>query len=183
MERLRELNKPHMQQGFIVGGFRIPPLTDPDYPALRLASAALGEGFGGRIFSELRDRRSLAYALGSMLRPYRLGGHQVFYIGTKPESVEEARVGLLEQAEHLREHLLDDEELGRAREFILGKLVMAQQSTAQRVGHLAWWEDAAGDAAEGARYPERLRAVTAAQVREVARRWWIDPAMVILRPH
>ena len=74
------------------------------------------------------------------------------------------------------------QELGRAREYVLGKLVMGQQSHAQRVGHLAWWEDAAGDAAEGARYAERLRAVTAEQLREAARRWWVDPVAVILRP-
>ncbi|OPZ07356.1 MAG: Peptidase M16 inactive domain protein [candidate division BRC1 bacterium ADurb.BinA292] len=177
-----ELRKPELNQGFIVGGFRTPPITDPDYAALRLGSAALGEGFAGRIFTELREKRSLAYALGATLRSYRLTGHQVLYIGTKPESIEEARAGLLREADYLKHNLLSDEELNRAREYVLGKFVMGQQSHAQRVSHLAWWEDAAGDAAEGWRYPERLRGVTAAQVREAARKWWVEPTMAVLRP-
>ncbi len=181
-EPLLDLAKPGLSQGFVVVGYRAPPITDAQYPALRLASAALGEGFAGRMFSNLRDRRSLAYALGASLRPYRLGGHQLLYIGTQPERIEEAREGLLEEAEAIRRDLLTEDELNRAREYILGKYVMGRQSVAQRVGHLAWWEDAAGYAALGAAYPDRLRAVTAPQIREAAHQWWREPTIAILRP-
>ena len=181
-ERSLELTKPDMQQGFVIAGFPAPTVTDPDYPALRLASAALGEGFGGRIFTNLRDRKSLAYACGSALHPYRLSGHQVLYIGTKPQTIGEARDGLLEEADYLKANLLNDEELNRAREFVIGKHLMGRQSFAQRVAGLAWWEDRAGDAALDAQWPGRLREVTAIQVLESARRWWNDPTVVILRP-
>ncbi len=176
------LSKPDLQQGFIVLGYPAPPVTHAGYPALRLASAALGEGFGGRIFTNLRDKKSLAYALGSTLRPYRLGGHQVLYIGTKPESIEEAHAGLLEEAEYIRQNLLTDEELHRAREFVIGRYLMGHQSLAQRVGHLAWWEDTGGDAALDLTYPQRLKAVTAGQIREAAQQWWQNPTTAILRP-
>ncbi len=177
-----EITRSDLQQGFIVTGFRTPSVTDADYPALRLASAVLGEGFGGRIFSNLRDRRSLAYALGAMLRPSRLAAHQVLYIGTKPASVEEAREALLEEAERLRREAPGDEEMERARQYVIGKYLMGQQSLAQRVANLGWWEDVAGDAREAEAWPGRLRAVTAAQVREAAERWWSDPVTAILRP-
>lgn len=181
-EPLIEMRKPELQQGFIVGGFRTPGLTDPDYPALRLASAALGEGFAGRIFTHLRDERSLAYACGAALRPGRLAGHQLLYIGTKPETVDEARDGLIEEAEAIKAALLTDEELGRAREYVIGKYLMGLQSHGQQAGNLALWEDLTGDAANAAEYPGRLRGVTAAQVREAANQWWTRPTFAILRP-
>jgi zinc protease len=176
------LTQPDLQQGFIVGGFRTPPVTHPDYPALRLASAALGEGFGGRIFTNLRDKKSLAYALGAALYSYRLTGQQILFIGTKPQTIEEARDGLLEEANYLKNNLLGEEELSRAREYVIGKFLMGHQSLAQRVGNMAWWEDTGGDAARDAAWPERLRQVTAAQVLEAARQWWNNPTMAVLRP-
>ena len=179
---LVELTKPEILQGFIVVGFRAPTINDPDHPALRLASAALGEGFGGRLFTNLRDKRSLAYAVGSGLRTYRLAGQQILFIGTKPETVDEARDGLLEEAEYLRNNLLTDEELHRARQYVIGKYWMSRQSLAQRVERLAWWEDIGGDAALDVRTPELLEAVTAEQILEAVRRWWVKPTITILRP-
>lgn len=176
------LTKPDLHQGFIVGGFRTPSVTHPDYPALRLGSAALGEGFSGRIFTNLRDRKSLAYALGASLYSYRLGGQQILYIGTKPETIDEARAGLLEEADYLKQNLLTGEELSRAREYVIGKYLMSHQSLGQRAGGMAWWEDAAGDAALDAAWPDRLRQVTAAQVLEAARKWWVNPTMAVLQP-
>ena len=181
-EAMLKLARPDLQQGFIVGGYRTPQVTHPDYPALRLGSAALGEGFAGRIFTNLRDKKSLAYALGAALYSYRLGGHQILYIGTKPETIEEARTGLLEEAEYLKQNLLSEEELSRAREYVIGKYLMGHQSLGQRVGGMAWWEDVAGDAALDAQWPDRLRQVNASQVLEAARQWWREPTMAILRP-
>ena len=176
------LTKPDLMQGFIVAGFRTPRIGEHDYPALRLASAALGEGFGGRIFTNLRDKKSLAYALGSTLHTYRHGGNQVLYIGTKPESIEEARAGLLEEADYLRQNLLTDEELNRAREFVIGKYLMGQQSHAQRAANLAFWEEATGDAKNGADWPVRLSTVTPRELHEAVVRWWHTPTTAILRP-
>jgi zinc protease len=177
-----DLRRPDLQQGFIVAGFHTPLVTHADYPALRLASAALGEGFGGRIFTNLRDHKSLAYALGSTLRPYRLGGHQVLYIGTKPETIEEARAGLLEEAQYLCDNLLTDEELERAREFVTGRFLVGQQSLGARVSTLAWWEDATGDAQLGLTWIDRLKTVTPEQIRTAAQSWWHDPVIAVLSP-
>jgi zinc protease len=181
-QSLVELTRPDLQQGFIVGGFRVPTLLHEDYPALRLASAALGEGFAGRIFTRLRDERSLAYACGAMLRPSRLAAHQVLYIGTKPETIDEARDGLLAEARWICENLLTDADLDRARQYVIGKYLMGLQSHGQRAGKLVSWEDLAGDAVLAAAYPDRLRAVTAARVRDAAARWWTQPTLAILRP-
>ncbi len=175
-------SKPDLQQAIIVMGFMTPPVMDDDYPALRLGSAALGEGFGGRIFSELRDKRSLAYALGASLNSYRLSGHQFLYIGTKPESIDEALVGLTEQVDAIRQNRIDADSLNRAREFVLGRLLMGQASLSRRVGRLAWWEDMTGDAANAAEYMGKLRSVTAEAIQAAAARWWTNPIVVILKP-
>jgi zinc protease len=176
------LRRADLQQGFVVAGFRTPPMTHADFPALRLASAALGEGFAGRIFTNLRDRRGLAYACGASLHHHRLAGHQTLYIGTKPETIDAAREGLLEEAAWIRENTLTPADMERAREYVIGKFVMGLQSHAQRAGRLAGWEDLVGQAEAAERWPDQLRAVTADDVRAAAARWWTDPTVAVLRP-
>jgi len=171
-----------LEQGFIVMGYRTPDVTHEDYPALRLACAALGEGFAGRLFTHLRDERSLAYAVGSTLRAHRLGGHMILYIGTKPESLPEAQEGLMAESEYLREHHLSPENLERARQYVAGKYLMDHQSLSSRAGYFARWEDSGAGAEYDHMYLNELRKVTADEILEAARRWWIHPTVVVLKP-
>lgn len=170
------------EQGFVVAGFRTPRATHPDFPALRIACAALGEGFGGRLFTNLRDRRSLAYAVGSFLASYRLGGHMALYIGTKGESVDEAREGLLSEAAAIAGGDLPLADFERARNYVLGKYHVGRQSLASRAASLAAWDDLGAGAEYDEEYPRALARVTPEQVVEAAARWWRRPVTVSLRP-
>ncbi|MBI1784465.1 insulinase family protein [Candidatus Sumerlaeota bacterium] len=171
-----------LEQGFIVMGFPTPNLTHPDHPALRLGAAALGEGFAGRLFRHLRDERSLAYAVGAMLRSLRLGGHMALYIGTQPERLEDAQEGLLSETEALRRTPLNVDDLTRARQYVIGKYLMGHQSLASRAGYLAQWEDAGVGAEYDREYVNHLKKVTADEIIEAARRWWVNPTIVQLKP-
>lgn len=171
-----------LEQGFVVMGYHVPPPTHTDYFALRIASAALGEGFAGRLFTNLRDRRSLAYAVGSALRSHRLGGHMMLYIGTQGERLDEAREGLAAEARALAEKELGEEDLARAQNYVAGKFVMGRQTLASRCAAMARWEDLGLGAEFDEQYVERLRTVTVEQVLQAAKRWWVRPSTVVLRP-
>ena len=49
------------QQAQVMVGYIGPGLTDPEYAAVRVLGMILGGGMSGRLFTELRDRRGLAY--------------------------------------------------------------------------------------------------------------------------
>lgn len=51
----------------------VPP-SDPQFPALVLASEVLGEGLGSRLMTELRQRRGLTYGVYTRISPLRAGG-------------------------------------------------------------------------------------------------------------
>ena len=59
----REFSKA-AQQGFIMVGTPACGIKDPDMPALEVAGAILGSGMSSRLFTELRDKQGLAYAVG-----------------------------------------------------------------------------------------------------------------------
>ena len=55
-------------------------------------------GQGGRLFLELRDRRSLAYSVSALNVEGLAPGFFAVYIATAPDKLAEARRGMLERA-------------------------------------------------------------------------------------
>jgi zinc protease len=161
------------QQTALAMLFRGPARRDPERHASRLLGAVCS-GLGGRFFEQLRDRQSLAYTVAAYPVERCAGGLFVAYIATSPEREEEAREGLLAQFARLREATIGDDELARARAYLIGAHALAQQAGASVLAELvdAW---SLGDGlAELAEHDARLHAVTAADIRALAERWF-DP--------
>ena len=116
-----------------------PSRTDPDRFAAQLLSA-VASGLGGRFFEQLRDKQSLAYTVSAFPLARRAGGSFAAYIATSPSREEEARAGLLGEFAKLCEMPPTDEEMERARRYLIGSHAIAQQSGGHVLGELvdAW---------------------------------------------
>ncbi|HEY0781145.1 MAG TPA: insulinase family protein, partial [Thermoanaerobaculia bacterium] len=96
----------------------------PDYAALEILAVVLGSGAGltGRIPARIREREGLAYTAqaqtlsASSIDPGRL----VAYVGTSPDTVEQAERGVIEEITRLVEDGITDEELEESRAYLLG---------------------------------------------------------------
>jgi zinc protease len=166
--RTAELRKDRAQAHLVIG-FRGLALDDPEREALEVLTQVLS-GQGGRLFLELRDRRSLAYSVSALNLEGIAPGFFAVYIATAPEKLEEARRGLIEQIEAIREAAPEEAELERARRYLVGNFAIDQQRAAIRASHLSL------DALYGLgpdndrRYAERVRAVSRDDVLRIARR-------------
>lgn len=150
-------------QSALLMGFPGPPRQDPDVYPLQVLSNVLS-GLGGRLFEELRGRRSLAYTVGAhpLLR-WRAGAF-VAYVATSPEREDEARQSLLAELQRVAEEPVTRDELRRAQEFTIGSWKIRSQTSGIQLGELT-------DAillGEGVReireFEARVRAVTEADV-------------------
>jgi zinc protease len=132
--------------------------------------AGISSGLGGRLFEELRDKQSLCYTVQAFGSERRAAGTFNAYIATSPDKEGVAREGLLIELQKLRETLVTDEELHRAQTYAIGVHAIRQQSGGAVLGELveAWMF---GTLAELDQYEERVRSVTAAAVRDTARRY------------
>jgi zinc protease len=161
-------------QTAIALAFPAPSRTDDD----RFAASLIGtvaSGLGGRFFDELRDRQSLAYTVHAGSSEKRLAGIFLSYIATSPEKEEIARSGLLAEFAKLREHPVGEEELARAKQYTIGTHAIAQELGATLLAEmLDAWMFGAG-LQELTEHDERVRAVTAEAMRELAGRYF-DPA-------
>ncbi len=156
-------------QSHLVIGFRGLRVSDPDRFALELVTQLLS-GQGGRLFLELRDRRSLAYSVVATNLEGVAPGTFTVYIATAPEKREEAEARLLEQLDELVQRAPAREELSRAQRFLVGNFAIDRQRNAVHAAHVALDALYGLGADAGERYPEAILAVTPEDVLRVARR-------------
>jgi zinc protease len=155
-------------QSALVLGFPAPGRNDDRRFAAHVL-ASIASGLGGRFFEELRDRRSLAYTVHAFGSEHRMAGAFLAYIATAPEREEEARSALLEQFASLRDAPVTDEELSRAKKYMLGMHDIRQERGAAILGDMidAWLFG--GSLAELDEYAARIEAVSAADIQNLAR--------------
>jgi zinc protease len=166
--RRAELRKPREQAHCMIG-MRGVTVDDDDRFALDLMAQILG-GQGGRLFLDLRDRRGLAYAVDAMNVEGLDPGWFAVAIATAPEQLEEARAGMLAALARLVESEPAADELARARRYLTGSFAIEAQRNAVHAARIALDSLYGLGPDSHRRYPERIAAVTPADVLRVARR-------------
>jgi len=155
-------------QAHLVIGFRGLDVHDPERHVLEVLCQILS-GQGGRLFLELRDRRSLAYSVGATNVEGFAPGFFAVSIASAPEKLDEAQAGILSELRRVLDGPPPAAELERARRYLLGSFAIERQRSAARALQLAL------DARYGlhgdfdVEYPQRIRAVSADDVLRVAR--------------
>ena len=175
------VQQPAQQAQILVGGLA-PALDHPDHAAVKVLSTILGGGMAGRLFVELRDKRGLAYSASAYYDPVREPGALILYLGTAPENAAGAEAALAREVERIRTEPVGQGELDRAKGYLLGKYVMDRRTNERQAWYLAFY----GVEGVGQDFPERYRravgAVTAADIRRVARTYLGTVTTLVLRP-
>ncbi|MFI5239629.1 MAG: M16 family metallopeptidase, partial [Gemmatimonadales bacterium] len=164
-------------QSALVLGFPSASRTDADRFAAHVL-ASIASGLGGRFFEELRDKRSLAYTVHAFGSEYQLAGAFMAYIATAPERESEARDALLAQFAALRSEPVTDDELSRAKRYMLGMHDIRQERGGAVLGDIieAWlFGQGLSELNEIA---ARIQAVGAADIQRLAQNYF-DPARVV----
>ena len=97
--------------------------------ALGVLDAIFGGSTSSRLFREVREKRGLAYAVGSYSEQYVDCGMVAMYVGTREENVREACEIIGRELETLRDHGVSAEELERAKEHVKGRMVLGLEAT------------------------------------------------------
>jgi len=170
------------RQAQVLVGFLAPPVVHADYAPVRVLAMVLGGGMSSRLFTELRDRRGLAYSVG-VLATARTGPALFApYLGTAPGNADAALTGMLAEVERIRAEIVGEPELARARAYLLGTLAMDRRTSARLAWHLAFYELIGAGWDWPQRFARAVESVTAADVARVAQRYLVHPTVVVLRP-
>ncbi len=156
-------------QSHLVVGYLGARVTDDWRRPLEVLQTVLS-GQSGRLFLELRDRRSMAYSVAAMLREGVDPGSFAVYMGTSPEKVDAALEGVRRELARVRDERVSAVELDRAKEHLIGTHAIGLQRNGARAGVMALDTCYGLGPEASSHYEAQVASVTADEVREVARR-------------
>ncbi|TMC98760.1 MAG: insulinase family protein [Chloroflexi bacterium] len=164
---MRLVNRRTEQANLIVGA-RAPGYRDADRFVLDVLNIVLGEGMSSRLFLELRENRGLAYDVHSFTVKLWDSGALGIYLGCEPRQARAALAAAVAELRRLAEEPLSEEELGRAREYARGRLVLHLEGTNSMCSYLGQQELLGGEILLPETVVARIEAVTAEDVRRLA---------------
>jgi zinc protease len=162
--------KPDKAQMHIIMGFQAPTLKDKDHYAFEVLNTILS-GQGGRLFLELRDKKSLAYTVTSFYTPGLEPGFFGVYIGTAPPKEEEAISAIKSELERLLKDGVTDAELARAQNYLVGNFEIGLQQNSAQAAKITFDELYGIGWEEYQKYPDNIYSVTKEDVLEAARKY------------
>jgi predicted Zn-dependent peptidase len=132
-ERRASFYEKETEQYHICLGAHGIPRGDERRFALGVLDSIFGGSTSSRLFREVREKRGLAYAVGSYTEQFLDAGMVAMYVGTRGENVEQALEIIGAELVALREAGVDADELERAKEHVKGRMVLGLESTAARM--------------------------------------------------
>ena len=103
--------------------------THPDRYAISLLSTVLGGNSSSRLFIEIREKRGLAYYIGSGSEEFGDTGYFVTQAGLRIDSVPEAIKVILSEFEKIKNEKIADEEIRRAKDYWRGKMALSLEDS------------------------------------------------------
>jgi len=164
-------------QAHIIVGARGARYEDSDRYSLEVLKAILS-GMGGRLFMELRDQKSLAYSVTAFNQEAYDPGAVGIYMATQPDNCTKAVVEIREHLQRIRDVKVSREELDRAKNYLMGSYDLSVQTNASQASLMALFERYGLGYADFLEYPEKIRKVTARQVKKAARKYLCPECLV-----
>jgi len=155
------------QTQLALGGFAY-SYNHPKLEAATLLSTILGGNMSSRLFTQVRDKRGLAYSIKMGLGKYQDIGNYVIQAGVDKEKVLETVKVILDELNKVKKDIVTKEELARAKDYIGGIMKISLEDSA----NLATWHGYqslfVGKIVSPSQRLKKLKKVTQKQIQNVA---------------
>ena len=128
----------------------------------RTLDVILGEGMTSRLFIEIRERRGLAYSVGSYFNQLADIGNGAIYAGVDPGKARETVAAIVGELRKLRDIPVPADELARSKELRKGRMLMGLEDSYAMASWLGSNEILYGYVPTPEEIAERIDAVTVA---------------------
>ena len=163
-----------MEQTLFYMGYPIPPAGNEHRHQLAVFNQILGGGMNSRLFREVRERRSLAYTVYSMMSSYSDSAGLMIYAGTSSERAQEAIDVCHGEVMRFCEELVSDEVLDAAKEQIRCSRLMALDDCETQLRRISNTTSLLGAPEPIALSLQAIAAVSAPDIRAMAQALFCD---------
>lgn len=174
------VNQPQLTQSNILIGHLGGSFNNPDYPALDVMNGVLN-GFGGRLFNEVRSRQGLAYSVyGSWSPRHDYPGMFIAGGQTRSDATVQFIKSLGAEIKRIQTEKVTTKELNYAKDSTLNSFVFNFQDPSQTLSRLMRYEYYGYPADFLFRYQKAVTATTTADIQRVAKKYLKPENLVTL---
>ena len=168
-QRFRFLDKKTEQTHFVIS-FHGLSRNDPARYQLAVLNVVLGGNMSSRLFEEVREKRGYAYEIKSGLGFFHDAGSIAISAGVEPQKTHLATRVIMRELMRLKNELVPEDELKRAKDYFLGQLLLSLEDTLDRV---LWFGERVlygGDVPSYEEVRKEVERVSREEIRLLARR-------------
>jgi predicted Zn-dependent peptidase len=155
-------------QAHICLGVRSRPIADPDRYVLTVLSTVLGGGMSSRLFTEVRERRGLAYYVFATNHAYTDAGSLYAQAGVDIDRIDDAVGTVAAELRKIATEAVPHDELHKAKSFAKGRFALQTESPHGLISFGLRREVLEGRTPEPQEVLDGIDAVTAEDVQRVA---------------
>jgi predicted Zn-dependent peptidase len=163
-EKIAEARK-GIDQAHIALGFHVPSKSDKLRYAAEIFNSALGAGMSSKLFQEVREKKGLAYDIGSWLDQGKDFGYCFVLAGVPKGKHETVKKIILDEVSNFKNW--NSKELDEAKEALIG-LRELENERSEKVADNLLREQLIGDAKEYYKYNEKILQASLDDIRQVA---------------
>jgi predicted Zn-dependent peptidase len=164
------------EQSHLLLGFRGVSYDDVDRHKLRLLALILGGSMSSRMFTEIREKRGLAYSVHTSSSNYQDTGVIDTYAGVPHARVHEAIAAIINEYARVKKDVTEDE-LKRAKEIIFGRMLIGSEDSSELASMYAMNELLTNKILTIKQITEIYEKITVADVTNVAKKYLVDDRM------
>lgn len=156
-----------IDQANLIFAYHVPTSDDKKSYAAQVLSAIMTGGMSSRLFSEIREKRNLAYAVKGDSDIEKDFAYNFIFVGTMKENVEEVKSLILKEFKKVSLEL-DIKELNAVKEKIIGNFKINMEDSQSQMVHLLATE-IEGNASNFYNYEKNILAVEIEDIKELAK--------------
>lgn len=126
-----------LQQTYLCMGFRGPSYASDKIFIAQLLHIILGANMSSRLFEEVREKRGLCYDISTEVKKYQDSGALIIHLGLDKSKIEVALRAILKELKKMKDGLVSPKELERAKDYLLGQIVMRLERPQGRMFYMA----------------------------------------------
>jgi predicted Zn-dependent peptidase len=163
-----KIHRKQSDQAHLCLGVPSYPLGHPDRYVLQLLATVLGTGMSSRLFTEVRERRGLAYYVFGINHSYTDAGSLYSQAGVDINRADEAVETIVRELQRIADEPVESAELEKSRNLAKGRFLLQLENPQGMIMFGLRREVLEGEAVDPQEVQEGLDAVTADDIQRVA---------------
>jgi predicted Zn-dependent peptidase len=157
-----------VDQANLVFAYHVPAANDKKSYAAIILNSLMADGMSSRLFSEIREKRNLAYAVRGEANINKTFAYNYIYVGAMKDNVDKIKKLILDEFEKVSE-TLENKELQIIKDKLIGNYQISMEDSQEQMVNLLKFE-IDGNAEEFYKFEDNISKVKLEDVKELAKK-------------